>query len=591
MAEEKRSVVVDFQVQETDAIASLEKTKKSIVELKKEQSELNKAYKDGTVTLDQYAKESVQLEASLKKQQASYNNLQRTVTGLKNPFDKLNDSIKEQAQSVSVAGVSLASFANPATAAVGVLGALFKAYSSSTIGAKDLAFASNQLSASLNYASNQMASFISSAEDGQGLFSKLSFAFSAATFGITNATMGQAFAGFQEKLEDLGREEIKIRTENNQRLEDNAEIMAKLQDSTVSFVEKQHLSSEAVINLRKNEEDLLAVKEQQLKVLETMLAMDKDNEKLQDAVALKSQEISNIKRDTERKVQGIVKLESNILDAQNKQIENVNKLNEAQAAADEDAKYQRLKRIDDERVAAQLELEEDAANHQAFVEEINDKMLATAINYGNKKLEADKKYLKSYEGAKREESRIDFLTQQQKLSNASYVFAQIAGLVDEGSAAYKALAISQATIDTYRAASAALAPPPVGAGPLFGPILAATTIALGLANVAKIIGMGAAAGGGSFMTKGPQLLLVGDNPGGVERVDVTPVSGKGKTVVGKNMIAMAGGGTMYTDAGIMANSFDRLSPQQMQTPTVILTYSEFKEFENTVKFKDSIATA
>ncbi len=64
----------------------------------------------------------------------------------------------------------------------------------------------------------------------------------------------------------------------------------------------------------------------------------------------------------------------------------------------------------------------------------------------------------------------------------------MAGLIEKNTIAYKVLAISQASIDTYRAAVAALAPPPIGAGPLFGPILAGTTIALGLANIAKIAG-------------------------------------------------------------------------------------------------------
>lgn len=58
----------------------------------------------------------------------------------------------------------------------------------------------------------------------------------------------------------------------------------------------------------------------------------------------------------------------------------------------------------------------------------------------------------------------------------------------------KAAAIASATIHTYSAAAAALAPPPIGAGPLLGPILAGTTIAAGLANVAQIAGTPLATG-------------------------------------------------------------------------------------------------
>ena len=57
----------------------------------------------------------------------------------------------------------------------------------------------------------------------------------------------------------------------------------------------------------------------------------------------------------------------------------------------------------------------------------------------------------------------------------------------EESKAGKALAVGQALINTYSAAAAALAPPPTGAGPIFGPIAAVGAVAAGLANVKKIV--------------------------------------------------------------------------------------------------------
>jgi hypothetical protein len=64
---------------------------------------------------------------------------------------------------------------------------------------------------------------------------------------------------------------------------------------------------------------------------------------------------------------------------------------------------------------------------------------------------------------------------------------QVASLLGEQSKAGKALAVGQALINTYSAAAAALAPPPVGAGPIFGPIAAIGAVAAGMANVKKII--------------------------------------------------------------------------------------------------------
>lgn len=57
-------------------------------------------------------------------------------------------------------------------------------------------------------------------------------------------------------------------------------------------------------------------------------------------------------------------------------------------------------------------------------------------------------------------------------------------------------------------------------------------------------GGSASAGGGRFLTQGPTTLTVGDNPGGVEMVEVTPLSGKGSTRVGPGMARLAGGGTV-----------------------------------------------
>lgn len=83
--------------------------------------------------------------------------------------------------------------------------------------------------------------------------------------------------------------------------------------------------------------------------------------------------------------------------------------------------------------------------------------------------------------------------QERKLRQANFQTAKnflSAGqmLVKQGTAEAKALAIAQAIMNTYQSATAAIAPPPLGLGPVAGIGLAASTVALGLANVAKISG-------------------------------------------------------------------------------------------------------
>jgi hypothetical protein len=118
----------------------------------------------------------------------------------------------------------------------------------------------------------------------------------------------------------------------------------------------------------------------------------------------------------------------------------------------------------------------------------------------------------------------------------------------------------------------------------------ATTIATGLGAVRQI---NAAAGGGNFLTKGPTMLLVGDNPGGVERVTVEPISGKGKTVIhpNSNMIAMAGGGTLTAMGGqfetMQASSISAQSRvfntmiRAFEKQKIVLPYEDFEIFTQT----------
>lgn len=107
-----------------------------------------------------------------------------------------------------------------------------------------------------------------------------------------------------------------------------------------------------------------------------------------------------------------------------------------------------------------------------------------------------------------------------ELASATIGSLATANQAFRGSAlASKRLMQAQAVVDTYAAANRNLATYPM---PLGG-ILAAAAIVTGLANVAQIEAQKFARGG-DFVTSGPQLIMVGDNPGGRERVQVTPQS-------------------------------------------------------------------
>lgn len=90
------------------------------------------------------------------------------------------------------------------------------------------------------------------------------------------------------------------------------------------------------------------------------------------------------------------------------------------------------------------------------------------------------------------------------------------------------------------------------------------------------------AGGGTFVTKKPTKMLVGDNPGGKEMVSVMPLSGKGKTRIRKssNLENLDGGGRSL----ISSNSDTSKIVTALQKNTEILselydTQKRFNDFQ------------
>ena len=90
--------------------------------------------------------------------------------------------------------------------------------------------------------------------------------------------------------------------------------------------------------------------------------------------------------------------------------------------------------------------------------------------------------------------------------------------------AEKAANIASATMNAAMAVSDVLARFP--GGPVARTIAAGVIASLAAVQIQQIANtpIPAFAKGGDFVTSGPQVIMVGDNPGGRERVQVTPIS-------------------------------------------------------------------
>lgn len=500
MSAQKEEIILEFTVDPTDLINNAADVRKSIIGIQQEQKELNELFKKGKVDIDAYARESVRLENELKKEKEAYNGLTKAINttngsldaqrqrlaqltkernalnkttdeGIKK-FDALNreikelnenikkseqaggdfrrnvgnytNSIKSAASEVNIMGTNvgslatrLASFANPATAAVGIVTALGAAYARSTIGAKDMAFAQEQLSTAITLTTNKFASVFSSSEDGEGFVSKLTSGLIGGVFGIDTAISSKIIAQQKEALEDLGRKEIEIRDKVNARLEDNQEKLTIIADDQTDLNEKVSLYTDIILNLRKNEEDLLAVKNDELKIIEAILRADKDNETVQTEVLNKKREISNIERDTEKKVQAAVRAQQ--------------KLN------DELEKEASIRAFNNRRAGGAL----TATTNTGAGVDIIDEEQVLAENSINmfKNVEKAKTKLAAEENRKRRiqrENDLEFeeYVNKQKIQFAEDAAGALAALFEQGSAEQRAFALASIGIDTAEAIAA-----------------------------------------------------------------------------------------------------------------------------------------
>ena len=159
-------------------------------------------------------------------------------------------------------------------------------------------------------------------------------------------------------------------------------------------------------------------------------------------------------------------------------------LDKQKTKEDEDA----VNKLNDLRKQIALELQTQEEQEITKATEKYDKLIELAEQNGLDTIELERKKAETISEIKRKAGETDEATQKAvddaQVGMATQSLGQIKGLFGEQSAAGKAAGIIDATINTYVGASKAIAQ-----GGVIGPILAATTIASGLATVGKIAGL------------------------------------------------------------------------------------------------------
>lgn len=666
MATEKETIIYDFQIEQGDAINDLERFKRGIIQTREEQKQLNDAYKKGSVTLEEYASESVRMEQVLKKETTAYNELTKKVQGHESQTDKLIKSNKalvasnekiaggfqQMAGNINIAGTNLGSltsgmtaFLNPVTAAGAAVGALATAYFNTGRGAQDLERIQFTLQATTEVLSNKVADLVDKFKDPESTIGKFGRALIDTNpiiqglkfqmnllFGDTKEEIN-ALADIKDKLDDLNQSRAVAQAEFNNLLDDNSTLSAEIAEASTTYLDKLDKTALMQDNITNAYDKTLKIKYEEVRLLDEVLKVNENDEATQrrkNAILL---EIAQEERKREKMLSAVKKTTDNIVEAEQKKLGIISEQNtqleiglrlqkeaeELQAKKENEENTQELldslnkeKEVITENIVVEQEATEEIVTQfdartvaaMAYYRQVNraaqetNDLLNLYVQDGWTRAQAEKlmqqqKTMSIASGARMIGDSLTQLAGKNKAAAISGVVISKAGAIGEifsnlGIANLKATAASPLTAGQ----------PWVAINSIFAGLQAANAVKTAAESIGQINSV-AMAGGGHFTTKGPTWLLVGDNPGGRERVSVTPESGKGQTRVLSGSvpgIAMAGGGSINGSilAASQTNPIDAqfsLNDAIRSMPAPVLEYTEFTRFVDKVTYKESVTTA
>lgn len=448
--------------------------RKRISEINEALDKNNKIIKENSSNLEKQRLNVGNYTKSIKEALANSGELGAATVGLTDNFSKLM---------------------NPLTASIAGLGSLIALYAKSTTGARDFAFAQARVVNIMNQVVEAFGKLVGGEDGGggQGPFSKLidhafnfiklstplSLVFAKQIKGLEDTSKAAAEAAERLKELEISRAFAQGDFKNAER---EAELQRRIRDDTTKTL------GERIEAARKIDQIMVAGGQIVTTVIKAQIAAIKEStvnyENNREAQLKVAQLMSEI-ADTEEDIIGKTTENVMAVKALRKEYEDLHKAMSEEEREKRLLQYEEFLNKEHEIwLAAQEKRNEARAQSEAIAKRFDDRIAKETSDRNKKQADADKKLgdanLKNHE----------FWTEQ-KMNLAG----GLASYFKEKTVAYKVLASGQAVVDTYRAAAAALAPPPVGAGPILGPVFAAIAIATGLASVAKINNVKFAQGG------------------------------------------------------------------------------------------------
>jgi len=579
----EQEVLYKIQVEgDGQAIRTLESITKANKALREERKKLNLDTAEGKQRVEEINK-SIDANTEVIKKNVSSLEKQRMNVGAY--FQDIKKSIPffqqaEQAQkalSVSVGGFGKALIATGIGAFLVVIGSLIEYFKSSEEGQDRLAKITAVLGVALNKVMVIIEGTVGAVIDAITGTKSL-----GERFGVLGVVLEQALVPF--KLFLAGLQKISEFTGLDKVIDDTlktGQAIADAQDA-IEARENELIVKRAEVNKRVQELREKAIKQEgalKRKTIEEAIALEKslsDEEAKQAQAKLDAFELeaATTGKLTEEQKKQRAELTAAVIDAQAQSAQatikfqkEVERLNEAELKSFQEKEKKKREQLEEterlNRELAEFNLERQENVDEQIIEdlqlaneeklrlekELSEEKIVIAEDEAEARQEIDAKEFKFYKKKEDDKSRIARLEEQNRLGLASSALGQIKTLFKENTIAYKALAIGQAIIDTYRSAVAALAPPPTGAGPLFGPILAGTTVGLGLANIAKIAGVGFARGG---------RVLSGTRINGYHGIPINRDNGDnllatvktGEVILNERQQSMLGGANTFRRLGV-----------------------------------------
>lgn len=623
MADRTETIVLDFEIDESDSVESIESITKASKALREERAKLNlqsvegqKRVKEINAQLDANNSKIKENVSALEKQRINVGNYKSALDGVHPVLGKVGEGLEAGSKGfMAMARASLAFIATPIGAVLAALVVVFTLVKAALSQNAELFDKFENITKSVGVAVEVLWSRVGKL--GEALIQLATFDFSGALESATDAFSGlgaeienavrqqQLFLDASRDLEDAQRN-LRIETAKQENVIRQLVVASKNRNLTFDQQEeklKQALELEK--DLVEQREDLArrdllitarqlrAGKEFQQQANETF---DQYIERLLNSQALGDEELNKIVE----KVEALEQARGSSLAFQEKVENSLATIHEkrAQALEKQNAALREQEAL--ERANRRAQNVSDTSTEDPLVNAFQDR--ANVITDINDRLQTDlterqrQAELERLQNTKKSaEMAID--VERAKWGIIGGVVGTAADLFEEQSVGQKVLSSAQALINTYLAATAALAS---GSkiNPLFGILSAAAATAAGLASVAKINGVEFAEGGQTGFGFGKPDGTGFKRAGIVheweyvvpKRVNLSPEAQP--HIAALESMRLRG----YADGGLVTSSISTPINQQLELanivknmPAPVVGVKEVTKMQNRVRVKENLS--